>query len=185
MEEKIRIKCPGCGAVLVLKNGSASDDKMIVCPRCKSRNRLGGFTRVVPAPQPVVVENDTFIDQHTRPASAGFGTLSMRSACLVDTRTGKRYPLREGRNLIGRRTYQTAPLADVPIDTPDMGMSRAHFYVEMVRVNPSLSKVYMYNANNKNHTYVNADLVSTGDKIVLHNGDVIRSSETVLKFICD
>lgn len=178
MENKIRVKCSECGAVLTLNNVQDISNKFVVCPRCKTRNRLSEMAKVEPkiAEQP---DEETSFDEQTslRPiAPAG-------KASLLDLKTGRKYDVHEGTHLVGRRTYKSPSLADIPLETEDRGISRAHFYVDMKRLSASAAKVYIYNARNQNPTYVNSDKLEAGDKLVLHDGDLISSADTQLKFI--
>ena len=42
---------------------------------------------------------------------------------------------------------------------------------------------YFSNAQNKNATYINSGLIENGDRIILHGGEIIKMSNTTLKFI--
>ena len=94
----------------------------------------------------------------------------------------KIYQLSEGVNLIGRMTVKSAPEATIPITTGDMGFSRKHLNIEVVKESSDTIKYYMYNAANKNLTTVNGISLLGTDKVILHDGDIIRSSATELVF---
>ena len=180
----LKLKCPSCGAILNVKNASGQEEKVITCPRCKVGNMIKNFTRVT-IQKKAQTEEKSECDQPTmlnlnQPESkskdVGYG--------ILDVKTGKVYRLKKGKNLVGRKTIGSPSVADVPLETADMGFSRAHLYIEIVSM-ASNDKVFLSNARNKNQTFVNSSLVEADDKLVLHHGDMIVSSETTLKFITE
>lgn len=44
--DKIRIKCPNCGAVLEAVDNPANFDKFVTCPNCKVRNKFQDFVKI-------------------------------------------------------------------------------------------------------------------------------------------
>ena len=168
--ETIKIKCPNCGAVLGATNDPANENKVVVCPNCKERNRFVDFKRVVPRE----VEDET-IAISSSSDSIGF---------LVDEKTCLKYPLKEGRSLIGRMTYQHPPKADIPIHTKDLGFSRAQLYVEVIKGCDGRYHAYISNASHSNPTFINDVRLEDGDSIGLNPHDRICSSETVLLYEC-
>lgn len=168
--EKIKIKCPFCGKILIVNDDPANAGKRLRCPACKEASIFEDFKRVVEQK----VSDETEINMSHKTVSATFS--------LTDKLTGKSYKLHQGRNLVGRMTYKTAPKADIPICTEDMGFSREHLYVEIVRGCDGVFHCYVSNASNKNDTFINGELLSGEDKIGLENGDQIKSSSTTLIF---
>lgn len=167
MREKIKIKCPNCGAILEAIDDPANDKKSVLCPNCRVRNRFSDFKRLVPK----VIEDETQIGLLLKEAIGH----------LVDGRTNLRYPLKEGRNLIGRRPQKGETKASIPIDTGDRGFSRAHLYIDVIKGRDGRYHYYASNAENKNSTTINGNLLQDGDKIGLKQGDQITSSETSLR----
>lgn len=171
--EKIRIKCPFCSAVLETMDNPDNYDKMIICPNCHKKNKFSDFKRVSfsqPSPK----------DDKTQCKSATKESIGH----LVDVSTLQKYPLRLGKNLIGRMTYQTPPKADVPILTSDMGVSREHLYIEVIEGRDGHFHSYAFNAKNKNATLINGNKLDDGDKIGLKHNDVITLCNTNLKYVC-
>lgn len=166
---RIKIKCPNCGIVLGAADDPANAQKTVVCPNCKVRNRFVAFQRVIPGE----------VDDQTRIDFAVKDTVGS----LVDEKTKKEYPLREGSNLIGRKPLKEPPKASVPIETGDRGFSRAHLYVDVMKGRDGHWHHYASNADNKNETSINGTKLEDGDKIGLKDGDRIASSETVLRFV--
>ena len=168
--EKIKIKCPFCGKILIVADNPANAGKRLRCPACKEMSDFEDFKRVVEQK----VSDETEVNLGSRTISDGFS--------LTDKLTGKSYKLHQGRNLIGRMTYKGTPKADVPICTEDMGFSREHLNIEVVRGCDGIFHCYASNASNKNDTFINGELLSGDDKIGLESGDQIKSSTTTLIF---
>ena len=179
--ETMKIKCPNCGAILTVADSPANVGKSVKCPVCKMANPFTSFKSVKPK---VTEEEDR--------TSLGGNLGSEDRTCLPDYQKSEnigylwddtakmRYNLQEGINLIGRMTYQSVPEATVPVKTEDRGFSRKHMNIDVVKGADGVFRYYVYNAENKNPTTVNGVQLIANDKIILHNGDVIRSSSTVL-----
>lgn len=168
--EKIKIKCPFCGKILIVADDPKNSGKKLRCPACKEASVYEDFKRV----EEQKVSDETEVNVGSKTSSVSFS--------LTDELTGKSYILRQGRNLVGRMTYKSAPKADIPICTEDMGFSREHLYIEIVRGCDGIFHCYASNASNKNDTFINGELLPEGDKIGIENGDQIKSSTTTLVF---
>ncbi len=172
--EKIHIKCPVCGALLEAFDNPANYSKNVTCPNCRHK---GKFTSFMPSNissgAAKVVDDDTVVNL-SRKGSVGY---------LLDKITGLLYPLKEGRQIIGRKTTKTPSKADIPISTTDQGMSREHLCVEVVFGNDAQYHVYASNAKNQNPTTINGKLLEDNDKVGLKHGDIVRLCETTLQYI--
>jgi len=179
---EIRIKCPTCGARLTVIDSPANQGKSVKCPICKEKHPFSSFQVVTSA---TIDENDrTQIGVGRNPKDATElpdRVLQKESGYLVDGNMNE-YPLKEGINLIGRRTFNSPSTANVAIETIDRGFSRRHLYVEVSTVHGGNTHYLAYNAENKNPTTINTIPIEQGDKILLHDGDVIKSSKTILVF---
>lgn len=181
--ESIRIKCPNCGAILTVEDNPANYGKKVKCPICKQTYPYESFKKVQARVSEeedstslggsLSTEDMTALPEIVLPPAIGY---------LLDEAKGIEYRLSEGVNLIGRMTYKSAPVATVPIKTEDMGFSRKHLYVEVVKGTDGVTRYYAYNAENKNSTKVNSMQLSGKDTMILHDGDVIESSSTRLVF---
>jgi predicted Zn finger-like uncharacterized protein len=181
--ETIRIKCPNCGAILTVEDSPFNAGKKVRCPICKQTHPFENFKLA----KARIAEEDDRTDLGGYFAAEDMTALpeivlASASGYLLDRANNKKYPLEEGMNLVGRMTYKTAPAASVPIKTEDMGFSRKHLNIDAVKGSDGLTRYYAYNAENKNATTVNSVLLSGGDKVILHDGDVIESSNTCLVF---
>lgn len=176
----IKIKCPNCGAILLVQDNPSNQGKSVRCPACKDRHKFIEFKLI----KPVFEEDKTCIGQslpnedRTRLPNMPVSTIGY----LVNETDNQKYSLVEGVNLIGRKTYQQAPLASVPIFTDDRGFSRKHMFIEVTKGADGIIRHFAYNAYNKNETKVNGSLLVEGDKVILHSGDRIESSRTTLLF---
>jgi hypothetical protein len=169
--EKIRIKCPVCGILLEADDNPANYEKHVLCPNCKTRNKFSAFKRVVPvAPEE---EDCTTVIREIADDAVG---------ALVDVATGRSYPLREGRNLVGRMTYNSPPAATVPIVTENRKMSRSHLYIHVMRGADGRYHAYASNASNRNATTINGTVLEDGDMISLRYQDVLSLADTRLVY---
>lgn len=171
--DKIRIKCPFCGAILETLDNPANYEKNIVCPNCKTKNKFKDFKRIISKPISSPEDDVTQFDTKTQD-KVGY---------LLDVKTHRQYYLKEGKNLIGRLTMKTPPLADIPIETLDMGMSRKHLYIDVMKGRDGRFHAYAYNASNKNATLINGVILEDDDKIGIQNDDIITLCETKLRYV--
>ena len=169
--DTIRIKCPNCGAILEVVDNPANAGKNVTCPNCKVRNKYSAFKRVI-LRRPV--EDDTTQICVRKEDNIGY---------LIEELSRVQYPLKEGRNLVGRLTKKSPTKADVAIETNDLGMSRAHLYLDVVQGVDGHYHVYASNAKNKNETTINGAKLENGDKIGLKHGDVLKLCDTTLIYV--
>ena len=178
----IKIKCPTCGAILSVADDPSNVRKSVKCPVCEEKHRFTEFKSV----QNKAEESDrtqlgintkqsdrTELPMQSRPVTLGY---------LLDETHNRKYTLCAGLNLIGRKTYQTASVATIAIETDDLGFSRQHIYIEAIKGPDGVVRHYAYNANNKNETTINGHPLGAQDKVILHDSDTIRSSSTILVF---
>lgn len=170
--EKIKVKCPFCGKILIVADDPANMGKKLRCPVCKESSVYEDFKRVA-GPEVSDATQVIFVSEST-PVTF----------ILKDKTTGYKYSLNLGRNLIGRMTYKSKPKADVPIKTKDMGFSREHLFIEIVKGCDGVFHCYAVNASNKNDTFINGEKLHDSDKMAIKDGDQIKSSLTTLVFEC-
>lgn len=166
--EKIKVKCPHCGSVLVIDDNPDKAGKSLACPICRTTRKREEYKPYVPKK----VSDETEIVK----------AVKNRVGRLFDLATGKEYALKEGNNLVGRMTHSSPSPASIPIDTTDIGMSRRHMYLDVMKGRDGYFHTYISNAENKNATYVNSELLKDDDKIALKDGDIIRFANTKLRF---
>ena len=179
--ETMKIKCPNCGAVLIVKKVPGMENKSVPCSVCKVTNPFVKFKEVK---EQAYDPEDTELKKkksHKDDADEE-DTDFEKEALLCDVSTQKSYLLKDGLNLVGRKTYKKESVADIPIETEVKGFSRSHFYVEVMRYGVDL-KLKMCLAENKNETFVNSERIEKDEKIILQNGDLIKCSSLELKVI--
>ena len=178
--DTIKIKCPNCGAILSVLDDPSNKGKSVRCPACNEKHKFLEFKLVTP----MLDDDKTRIGGTSQSEDKTELPNISRSSIgyLLHELNGHKYVLSEGINLIGRKTYQQAPLASVPIETDDRGFSRKHLFIEVTKGSDGIYRHYAYNAANMNATTVNETKLEEGDKVILHTGDRIESSKTVLVF---
>ena len=165
--EKIRIKCPVCGVILETLDNPANYEKNVTCPNCKTRNRFSSYKRLAHAPS--ASANDSTIIKPMIKDSLG---------TLTDTSTGRKYSLKKGRNIIGRMTYKTPPVASIPIETSNRRMSRSHLFIDIIEGADGRFHAYASNASNRNATTINGKVLNDGDMVSLRNLDILSLADT-------
>lgn len=179
----IKIKCPNCGKVLIVQDDPSNATKNVVCPVCKVKNPFSSFKNVIPAP----IEDKTELSKKQSDDKTVIRSCmnNKGTGFLLDEYSRRKYPLSEGVNLIGRLPKQSVPVADIAIVTDDSGLSRKHLNIEVVRGMDGNVRHWVSNAENKNPTFINGRKMEDGDRIVLYDGYMISSSDTVLSFHTD
>lgn len=172
--EKLIIKCPACGQVMSIDDNPAFVGRVVTCPVCKTKRKFEEYKRSEPPVMVQTISDETVV----------VNDINNQTCALLDLSSGKKYELKEGNNIIGRKTYKSPSKATVPIETEDKGLSRVHCNINVMRGNDGFFHTYISNAENKNPTYINSSYLKNDDEIALKNGDVIKSSETQLKFMC-
>ncbi len=145
----------------------------LTCPVCKRKLPFTQFKRIA---APVT-------DGHTQyPDAGGSEDLSIgRLIVLIERGECVTFQLKEGQNVIGRKAKGSG--ADIQLPCTSRRMSREHIVIEVKRV---AGKGYVHyvslSKEQVNPTYVNGQLLSYGDKVVLNTGDIIRLPDMELKF---
>lgn len=166
-----RISCPGCQAVLDVKNPQGVAVKTIACPKCRTRMKV------------IFHEEETLEEAHTFLAGAGEERTMMapppqKSKNYALYVAGRLYPLETGMNTIGRKALSST--ATVQIVTEGHGMSRKHARIEVVHFAGGVSRVRISNWENKNATTVNGVEIKDDDVLLLKQGDTIVMGDVTM-----
>lgn len=195
---EIKIKCPTCGKILLLRNAPNINAASFTCPVCKEKHVVGKCQRYVERPKPMAPSVDATryggasVQQQggdeTRigsPSQCGGGDETIIGSAsrpavgvLVDI-MGCTYALRSGINTIGRKASSST--ASVQISTTDRTMSRSHAVIEVSNAGGNTIHI-LRNGANKNPSYLNGSLIGQQDQLILNNGDRIKMGNTVLTF---
>ncbi len=184
-----RIMCPNCRAVLDVKNSQNEALKRITCLSCKT------VLQVRFQPQQEPVDADTFYEKPHGPVvddgatqffngtegATQFVPREPKSISHIHlSYAGKTYPLKEGKNIVGRKGETSK--ATVQIETADRYMSRQHCSITVSTLPDGTKKAVLSNYQNKNLTTIDGQPIETGDSIRLTDGNAITMGHTTVTF---
>lgn len=169
--ETIQIKCPCCGAVLKVKMQQGIEGKSVICPVCRQKSPFAAFGR--PSGKN---DDDRTVYPGKVSANAGAGV-------LVKPDTGERFALKEGRNVIGRRSSASSSGIQIPLPNEMKRMSREHLIID-VRDVPGRGIVHYASLYKEkvNPTAVNGEPLAFGESVVLNDGDRLSLPDADLLF---
>lgn len=171
MDDLIKIKCPFCGKVFMVKSVPGIEKATVTCPVCERKS--------------------PFLSYHNAAGSSGeqteIGGLGNTMMGSLKEKTGQLWRLHEGINTIGRKLKSPPQQVDVPLSdyTGERKMSRHHAKVEVVVQPNGNCKHVLYNWENKNATKVDDKDVEFGDRIILHNGMVLSFADIKVEFLIE
>lgn len=191
MEQFIHIKHSRCGAVLKVKKIPELEKAFITCPVCKFKSPFSEYESVVKRnSEETELPNGMKSQQSSDETTPYYGYVNSAIGCLME-KSGKRWPLHSGVNTIGRKLVSAPQQVEVPITDYHAGtpeerkMSRQHAKIEVTRLANGSVKHVLYNWQNKNKTYVSGDPIEADDRIVIHNGMVIRFANIDVRFVVE
>ncbi len=187
MVQILQIKCPKCGKVLQVKQQEGLEKAYVTCPVCKTKSPFTSFLSAttqksedteLPGGLKYKKSNEDLTD------IAGVGHSAI--GCLTE-RSGKRWNLHHGVNTIGRKLQSDPQQVDIAIYdyTGERKMSRNHAKIEVISQPDGSCKHVFFNWQNKNNTYIDGELIETGDRIVLHNGMTLRFANVDVRFVIE
>lgn len=109
-----------------------------------------------------------------------FGNLSGSQGKPVLITNGKVYPLRMGRNTVGRRSESST--ATLQIETEDRYMSRVNAIVEVSRTAYGDWHIIIGSCNENNLVKIDGHSLLIGDRVVLQAGNIIRLGHSDIAF---
>ncbi len=169
--DELLIKCPNCGAIIQIKNMPNIEKASVKCPICQERSAVRDCKRVNNVPQSE--ETDLNIRRGSREHTKYRNTEAQNLGRLrVLDGSNATYKLKLGRNIIGRKASVTK--ADIQLQATQR-MSREHLIID---VQEEMGNTYSHRASlykeHVNNTYIGASRLEYGDRVRLHNGDIIR-----------
>lgn len=199
--ENVKIKCPWCSSVLSVKLVPGIENKSVNCPVCKHKSPFVEFEKVVAAPpkpatpparpsgavnpggERTIYGGATPANGHATTVLPDAGSANACVGRLEIPSTGEVFPLRPGRNVIGRRASQSG--ANIQISTSQKMISREHFVIDM-QSTASMGNAYIVSLAKEqvNPTFVGTNRLEFKDAVLLNNGDIIRlPGDVVVRFV--
>lgn len=194
-----RVKCPKCGVMLEVKNSKNEVQKVIICPKCKTKLKVNFPPQQEPIEAPTVYGTPkpsgdggaTQLGSGLSGATVLSGVPSGSTQYVAPSQNkatgtpyllyeGKKYSLQEGKNIVGRKAKTSE--ASVQIETSDRYMSRQHCNITVTTMSDESKKVVFSNYQNKNQTIIDGQEICTGDEIRLTDGDSITMGHTTIIF---
>lgn len=194
----MRIKCPHCGNILLVKQQISNPRIIITCPVCKEQSPLALF-KIIDSQMQNNVQPQGNNSDSTKYQGGGYdhtqyhdnsnertelNTHSGIGSFAELSSSGTTHQLKMGKNIIGRK-WSGNTITDIAIDTPGKNrMSREHLVVEVKDV-PGKGIVHYASLykQNVNKTFINKEKLDFGDRFVLNNGDIIELPDASIKFI--
>lgn len=178
----VTVKCPQCQNSVSIKNFEGLDSLKIKCPHCATPFTIRFRKRPIkmddkPAPaQPEPKTKPTMAEDKTE---TRFDTLPSSGKPVLIC-NGEKFPLKEGRNTVGRKSPTSNATLQLPIQ--DQYMSRVNAIIEVNRIFQDRSYVTISSCNEHNLASVNGHDVQIGDRMVLQPSYVIRLGHTNLSY---
>lgn len=171
MDNVIKIVCPVCGSVLLVKQQPGLEKKSVTCPICKNINPFSSYK---------IKTDDS--GEHTEYPGNNPGGEDCRTGVLSLVGSERCLRFEAGKSyIIGRQC--TNNTADFVIPDSSKRMSRSHLTVEVAKV-PGKGMVHKISLFKKevNDTFINNVKLDFGDKVILRNKDLIKLPNAVLRF---
>lgn len=169
--ETINIKCPKDGSVLKVPKVNGLETKYITCPICKERRLFSEYKVIEEKADETQMAGETTPIHKT---NGGPGKITVEE-------TGETIKLKEGKNIIGRRSPGSN--ADIQLTSPSNRMSREHIIIDVSRDKQGTfrHKVKLYKSK-VNPTYVGNMRLEEEDVILLAEGTKIKLPDATLIF---
>ena len=174
MEEnnKINIKCPNCGAKLIIKqeilNIPNVSNKLMRCPTCGETSPFGNFSIIKTQKE----KTETNIKNKQEPIIKP-GLIKLSGSSMT-------FNLVQGQNIIGRNASSSN--ATIKIQPENKRLSREHLVIDVhKRANGYVHMASLYKEQ-VNTTSINNEQLHFGDSIILNDGDIINLPDVNLTF---
>ena len=198
MVDKLKIKCPNDGSILVVANRPDLERLVFRCPVCKQSIPFREFKlvteqRVVddestnygPLPS---ADNEATTFDNGNSDSTTYQSVSASGSIgfIVNTATGEKFKLHAGRNIIGRKALTSKANIQIAVLNVSKAMSREHLYIDVSEVKGlGIRRVLSLVKQMVNKTEVDNEKLEFGDKVVLSGGETILLPGATLKFVVD
>ena len=147
------------------------EGKSVTCPVCKQKSPFAAFGR------PSVKNDDD------RTLYSGKVSAKVNIGVLVKPDTGESFALKEGRNVIGRKSAASSSDIQIPLPKDMKRMSKEHIIIDVKDV-PDRGIVHYASLYKEkvNPTAVNGEPLAFGECVVLNDGDRINLPDADLMF---
>lgn len=184
MDELIKIRCPYCSASLSVKRIPDIEKKSVTCPVCKRKSPFLDFKQTIHKDDPTDYDGNG----HGQGCSSDPNTSGIDEAenniighiCVL--RTGSIFPLKQGRNVIGRKADSSKATIQIPTGD-NRRISREHLVVNVKRV---LGQGFVHTVSlfkeNVNKTFINGSQLQPGEEFPLKHGCRIGLPDLMLRF---
>lgn len=172
MEDFLKIICPHCQTTLQIPNEDGIGLKNTRCPKCKQAFPIAEG-----------IKSFASEDTNTNLVNTWHETTKTLGVLVTHSEDGssKQYPLKVGRNLIGRST-QSSKTAEIQIEDPTKTLSRHHLVIEVIKFDTYFEHRLSLMEGVKNKTYLGGHLLEKDDIIVLNFNDKILCGKCEISF---
>ena len=181
MEETVKIGCPNCGSVLMVKYVSGIETKSVLCPVCKQSTAFTKFRKIesLANDEPTQYPGGTSSKPQEEAEPTQYAKKNTEIGRIIAD--GRIYPLRLGKNVIGRKSGTSS--ATIQLTTASKRLSREHIVIDVKNV-PGVGIAHHVSLYKKvvNVTFVNNIQLEFGDVIVLNTHDIIKLPDIDVKF---
>lgn len=183
MNELIKIRCPFCSSTLSVAPVPGIESKSVTCPVCKRKSPFTDFKQPDTQEKPTDYEgngsNSSASNTSGHTPSAG-GSNFAGQICLL--KSGETFPLKPGRNVIGRKASSSKATVQIPTGESKR-VSREHL---VINANSIPGQGYMYTISlfkeHVNKTLVNGTELLPGEELPLKHGCRIDLPDVQLRF---
>jgi len=185
MDDIVKIKCPGCGSILPVRNQPDLEKKSVTCPVCKKKSRIADCQKIKEQKEDDATQyrfDSKNNDEEERTTLNREYTVPLGR--LVNMQTGSVHRLSLGKNTIGRKVAEPLPSVTIAIEETQTknSMSREHAVIEVTRLANGSYRHFLSNWNNKNATSVNGRPLVEADRIVLSGEEIIKMGQVSVRF---
>lgn len=182
MDELIKIRCPYCSASLSVKRVPDIEKKSVTCPVCKRKSPFVDFKQTYRQDNSTDYSGSGHGGQEDPKTSGPEEAENYIIGQICVLRTGSTFPLKQGRNIIGRKASSSKATIQIPTGD-NRRVSREHLIVDVKRV---LGQGFVHTVSlfkeNVNKTVVNGIQLQPGEELPLKHGCRIDLPDVSLRF---
>lgn len=162
MGEIHKISCPSCNTILAVGYFAGIESRSFSCPKCHKVHKFTEYART------------------QRSEANAQARISGNQIGFLQLPNGETALLKEGRNVIGRRSSRST--ADIQIPDGTHTMSREHFYIDVSTQDGKVSHILSVNPAARNSTRLDGIALNATDRKELREGQQINAGSVSLVF---